>query len=1046
VFHTGDNSTARFSAADLTGGVALNRRLDSLVSNLRTERVYLLGNGANIITGVGTTVTSLIELDGATGNTTARRLDLSSPIPLDGGQSGNVGLFSGYDRIVIYNGLRVYNIDLPSGEVTDLGTLSYLSHYYTETWAYWGVAEHAAGFIDLVYVTYGSSVYRTRMPGSVTTVVTNFFNLSDMAAFTVSVPRQRWYFHYEGNGQFGGTSETLGYANATFVVNSGSKADHFEWTTIEPMQVSGNPIPVTLTARTTSGGVATNYQGVVTLRGINPANGQTVAVTPLLISNFVSGVWTGQVTVTLPATNLFVRADDGNGTAGNSTNFAANPLNDLVVVAADAPDPVVVGNPLRYSILVTNTGPLTATAVVFSNQFPAGVTFVSAVASQGACNNLGAAVQCDLGAIASAATVQVTVIPSTGGTLTNRFTVTRGEADANPANNTVALTTTVILTPISVGDLTVVEGDLGTNEVFVPVWLAQPSTNTVSVLFDTANGSARSSGSFPDFVGLSGAAVFPPGVTTQLVAIGIRGDIAYETNEVFFINLRSPTNGTIVRAQGACTIIDDDPVPTAAIGDATIVEGNTNFLNLNFPVVLSGPSGITVIIPFATANGTAAADGDFQSRVGNIAWSAGTLILTQNIAVRVYGDALPEPDESFFVNLGNPTNAVLGRSRATGTIVNDDALGELHHFTWNDIPSPQTAGTPVPVTLAAHDVSGNLISNFTGTTLFTGWSNGPTITTNLFGAITFSNIVNGDYTLGYAFRPAVDLRVTHVRHYEGSKVTIWTDTGVPVVTRTVSGPSGEWTETPLDVPVTLFAGQRYRVAYYTAGGGAYMSEVIETNFTHLHIESGYYSVGDAFPTIELTPGWAVDFNFLVAGPSVMFAVTPTNSGSFVQGAWNGLITLPLASSNVVLRADDGAGHTGDSEPFVLLAGGGDRDGDGLPDDWEIANSFNPDDPTDATQDADGDGQDNHTEYLGGTDPRQAASVTRLQRIDWHGDHVVLGFQGAQGRWYRLEHSNQPGGNWAMVHDFLLLESSALDLHITVPAGTSTGFYRVRLLQ
>ncbi len=1046
VFYTGDNSTARFSAADLTGGVALNRRLDSLVSNLRTERVYLLGNGANIINGVGTNVTSLLELDGGTANLTGRRINLSAPVPLGSGQSGNVGLFSGYDRIVIYNGLSVYNIDLPSGEVSDLGTLSYLPHSYTETWAFWGVAEHSAGFINLVAVSGSQTIYRTRMPGNVTTVVTNFFNLSDMAAFTVSVPRQRWYFHYEGSAQFGGTSETLGYANATFVVNSGSKANHFEWSSIEPWQVSGSPIPITLTARTTSGGVVTNYQGVVTLRGFNPANGQTVAITPLLISNFVSGVWTGAITVTLPATNLVVRADDGNGTTGNSTNFAANPLNDLIVAATDSPDPVVAGNPLSYFILVTNTGPLSATAVVVSNQFPAGVSFVSAVASQGTCINLGAAVRCDLGAIASAATLQVTVIPSSGGTLTNRFSVTRGEADANPANNAVALTTTVILTPISIGDLTVTEGDSGTNTAFVPMWLAQPSANTVNVLFDTANGSARSSGTFPDFVGWSGAVVFPPGVTTQLVAIGIRGDIAYETNEVFFINLRSPTNGTIVRAQGACTIIDNDPVPTAVIGDATIVEGNTNYLNLNFPVVLSGPSAILVVIPFATANVTAAAEGDFQSRVGNVAWSSGTLILTQNIAIRVYGDALPEPDETFYVNLGNPTNAVLGRARATGTIVNDDALGELHHFAWNAISSPQTTGIPVPVALSARDVSGNLISNFTGTTLFTGWSNGPALATNLFGELTFSNIVNGDYTLGYAIRPTVDLRVTQVRSYEGTKVTLWTDTGTPVVTRAVSGPSGQWTETPLDVPVTLFAGQRYRVAYYTAGGGAYMRGVIETNYTHLDIESGYYTDGDAFPTTELSPGWAVDFNFLVAGPSVRFTVTPMNSGNFVQGAWTGFITLPLAASNIVLRAEDGDGHTGDSEPFVLLAGGGDRDGDGLPDDWETANQFNPDDPTDATQDADGDGQDNRTEHLAGTNPRQATSVTRLQRIDWHGDHVVLGFQGAQGRWYRLEHANQPGGNWAMVHDFLLLESSALDLHITVPAGTSSGFYRVRLLE
>src|SRR5690606_821479 len=52
-------------------------------------------------------------------------------------------------------------------------------------------------------------------------------------------------------------------------------------------------------------------------------------------------------------------------------------------------------------------------------------------------------------------------------------------------------------------------------------------------------------------------------------------------------------------------------------------------------------------------------------------------------------------------------------------------------------------------------------------------------------------------------------------------------------------------------------------------------------------------------------------------------------------------------------------------------GGGDRDGDGMPDDWETANGFNPDLASDALEDADSDGLINRDEYIAGTNPRDA---------------------------------------------------------------------------
>lgn len=58
-----------------------------------------------------------------------------------------------------------------------------------------------------------------------------------------------------------------------------------------------------------------------------------------------------------------------------------------------------------------------------------------------------------------------------------------------------------------------------------------------------------------------------------------------------------------------------------------------------------------------------------------------------------------------------------------------------------------------------------------------------------------------------------------------------------------------------------------------------------------------------------------------------------------------------------------------NQPRVL-----DRDGDGLPDAWEITYGLDPNDPSDAARDADGDGRSNKAEYLAGTNPRNPNDV------------------------------------------------------------------------
>ncbi|MDV6032055.1 MAG: hypothetical protein F9B45_18575 [Phycisphaera sp. RhM] len=221
VFYTGDGATGRFSAVDLSGGASIGSRLDAMTSNLLTGDLYSLGTGpATPSTGSGT-ITHLLAHDGSTGALTGSSLPLSTSVVVSNG----TGIFAGADRILLHDDgtNNVYEIDLTlgnEGAVANLGTLSDPIHNSCENWAYWGVAEHFGGEDYVAYVS-GSTVRRTRISDGVTSTIATFpGGLSDMCSFTVSPDFDRWYFHYEGSTTtFGGTSETIGYADGDFNTN-----------------------------------------------------------------------------------------------------------------------------------------------------------------------------------------------------------------------------------------------------------------------------------------------------------------------------------------------------------------------------------------------------------------------------------------------------------------------------------------------------------------------------------------------------------------------------------------------------------------------------------------------------------------------------------------------------------------------------------------------------------------------------------------------------------------------------------------------------------
>ena len=226
---------------------------------------------------------------------------------------------------------------------------------------------------------------------------------------------------------------------------------------------------------------------------------------------------------------------------------------------------------------------------------------------------------------------------------------------------------------LSIDDVTVVEGDAGTVDAVFTVSLSAASDQQVTVDYASADGTATAG---EDYVATSGTLTFPAGITTQNVTVLVNGDILDEPDETFHVNLSNATNSAIADGQGVGTISDDDPAPSLSIDDVTVIEGDAGTVDAVFTVSLSAASGQQVTVDYASADDTATAGSDYVAISGTVTFPAGTT--TQNITVEVIGDTLYEqPDEIFYVNLSNATNADIGKGQGIGTIDDDDPLPQI---------------------------------------------------------------------------------------------------------------------------------------------------------------------------------------------------------------------------------------------------------------------------------------------------------------------------------------------------------------------------------
>src|ERR1039457_6878924 len=108
-------------------------------------------------------------------------------------------------------------------------------------------------------------------------------------------------------------------------------------------------------------------------------------------------------------------------------------------------------------------------------------------------------------------------------------------------------------------------------------------------------------------------------------------------------------------------------LPVVSILDATpVIEGDTGWTPAMFNVSLSAPCTNAVAIEFFTLDGTAQSGRDYAPTNGVVTFRPGQT--NGAVAVRVLSNKDGQTNETFRVQLRNPSNPLLGRCEATAAI------------------------------------------------------------------------------------------------------------------------------------------------------------------------------------------------------------------------------------------------------------------------------------------------------------------------------------------------------------------------------------------
>ena len=536
------------------------------------------------------------------------------------------------------------------------------------------------------------------------------------------------------------TMQTIkGVSYAVFAAQAGAYEVSYGVDVIPPVisSVSATPFTTTATVQWVTNEMADSRVDY----GTNPSSLTLTAsnTTPVAIHSV-------PLSSLAPNTTYYYRVTSVDG-AGNSTTSPAtgNPALSFTT----SPPSLSVAD---ASVVEGNSGTVTATFNVTLSVASTQTVTVSYATSNGTAtagsDYTGGSGTVTFNPGQTSKSIGVLVTGDTVSEANETFTVTLsnpGNAVLGDGVATGTITNDDAAPTISINDVSVTEGQTGMANAVFNVTLSGASGSTITVNFASAAGTATAG---TDYVTTSGSLSFAPGVTAQTITVPVVGEQANELDEQYVVNLTSPVNATIADAQGAGTILNDDPLPSISIGDVSLSEGNSGTKLATFVLTLSAASGRTVTAAYATANGSATAGSDYVAASGTATFTAGLSSVTVNVTIN--GDTVSEPNETFVVNLSAPSNATIADAQAIGTITNDEGLPAL---SINDVTVTEgntgTVNAVLTVTLAPSSAQTVSVAYATANTTATAGSDYTAVSGTLLFAAgvttqTITVVVTGD--------------------------------------------------------------------------------------------------------------------------------------------------------------------------------------------------------------------------------------------------------------------------------------------------------------